>query len=129
MHQRLRQLRPTPRLTNDGNAILRGIDVAHSAAKNMIKLSRTQDEECGDSTTSVIIFEAQSSPSSSLFFFFFLTTSTPPTRPYTAGDILAQTLSQLERDINPVVIISAYNKGASLLLPYACASLRVHFHS
>ncbi|KAG1718758.1 TCP-1/cpn60 chaperonin family-domain-containing protein [Suillus lakei] len=46
------------RLTNDGNAILREIDVAHPAAKNMIELSRTQDEECGDGTTSVIILEA-----------------------------------------------------------------------
>lgn len=44
-----------PRLTNDGNAILREIEVAHPAAKNMIELSRTQDEECGDGTTSVII--------------------------------------------------------------------------
>ncbi|KAF8874305.1 chaperonin Cpn60/TCP-1 family [Mucidula mucida] len=71
-------------LTNDGNAILREIDVAHPAAKNMIELSRTQDEECGDGTTSVIIL---------------------------AGEILAQSLSQLERDIHPVVIISAYNKA------------------
>ncbi|TDL19375.1 T-complex protein 1 [Rickenella mellea] len=71
-------------LTNDGNAILREIDVAHPAAKNMIELSRTQDEECGDGTTSVIIL---------------------------AGEILAQSLPQLERDIHPVVIISAYNKA------------------
>jgi len=71
-------------LTNDGNAILREIDVAHPAAKNMIELSRTQDEECGDGTTSVIIL---------------------------AGEILAQSLTQLERDIHPVVIISAYNKA------------------
>jgi len=71
-------------LTNDGNAILREIDVAHPAAKNMIELSRTQDEECGDGTTSVIIL---------------------------AGEILAQSLSQLELDIHPVVIISAYNKA------------------
>ncbi|KAH7920873.1 T-complex protein 1 [Leucogyrophana mollusca] len=73
-------------LTNDGNAILREIDVAHPAAKNMIELSRTQDEECGDGTTSVIIL---------------------------AGEILAQSLSQLERDIHPVVIISAYTKALS----------------
>jgi chaperonin GroEL (HSP60 family) len=46
------------RLTNDGNAILREIDVAHPAGKNMIELSRTQDEECGDGTTSVIILGA-----------------------------------------------------------------------
>ncbi|EIM92577.1 T-complex protein 1 [Stereum hirsutum FP-91666 SS1] len=76
-------------LTNDGNAILREIDVAHPAAKNMIELSRTQDEECGDGTTSVIVL---------------------------AGEILAQSLSQLERDIHPVVIISAYNKALQAAL-------------
>ncbi len=42
-------------LTNDGHAILREIEVAHPAAKNMIELSRTQDEEVGDGTTTVII--------------------------------------------------------------------------
>jgi chaperonin GroEL (HSP60 family) len=50
------------RLTNDGNAILREIDVAHPAAKNMIELSRTQDEECGDGTTSVIILGMRPQP-------------------------------------------------------------------
>eukprot|EP00850_Spirogloea_muscicola_P003869 SM000016S01857 [mRNA] locus=s16:256005:260745:- [translate_table: standard] len=39
-------------LTNDGNAILREID-------SMIELSRTQDEEVGDGTTSVIILAAE----------------------------------------------------------------------
>ena len=39
-------------LTNDG---LREVDVSHPAAKSMIELSRTQDEEVGDGTTSVII--------------------------------------------------------------------------
>src|SRR5437867_3486549 len=38
-------------LTNDGHAILREIEVAHPAAKSMIELSRTQDEEVGDGTT------------------------------------------------------------------------------
>jgi T-complex protein 1 subunit gamma len=42
-------------LTNDGNAILREVDVSHPAAKSVIELSRTQDEEVGDGTTSVII--------------------------------------------------------------------------
>ncbi|KIM51930.1 hypothetical protein SCLCIDRAFT_33065 [Scleroderma citrinum Foug A] len=71
-------------LTNDGNVILHEIDVAHPAAKNMIELSRTQDEECGDGTTSVIIL---------------------------AGEILAQSLAQLECDIHPMVIIFTYNKA------------------
>jgi T-complex protein 1 subunit gamma len=47
-------------LTNDGHAILREIDVAHPAAKSMIELSRTQDEEVGDGTTSVIIIIGKS---------------------------------------------------------------------
>jgi T-complex protein 1 subunit gamma len=89
------------RLTNDGNAILREIDVAHPAAKNMIELSRTQDEECGDGTTSVIIL----GPSSIFPSFRHLLTFVA------AGEILAQSLSQLERDIHPVVIIRAYTKA------------------
>ena len=42
-------------ITNDGNSILREIDVSHPASKSMIELSRTQEEEVGDGTTSVII--------------------------------------------------------------------------
>lgn len=69
-------------MTNDGNAILREVrvaptqaktrrcntchrlclvlcavqvDVAHPAAKSMIELSRSQDEEVGDGTTSVVV--------------------------------------------------------------------------
>lgn len=76
-------------LTNDGNAILREVEVAHPAAKSMIELSRTQDEEVGDGTTSVIIL---------------------------AGEILAQSLPQLERGIHPVVIISAFKKALARAL-------------
>ncbi|MCJ1456692.1 T-complex protein 1 subunit gamma [Mycoblastus sanguinarius] len=71
-------------LTNDGHAILREIEVAHPAAKSMIELSRTQDEEVGDGTTTVIIL---------------------------AGEILAQALPQLERNIHPVVIIAAFKRA------------------
>ena len=42
-------------MTNDGNAILREIQVQHPAAKSMIEISRAQDEEVGDGTTSVVI--------------------------------------------------------------------------
>jgi T-complex protein 1 subunit gamma len=47
-------------LTNDGHAILREIEVSHPAAKSMIELSRTQDEEVGDGTTTVIILGTES---------------------------------------------------------------------
>jgi len=46
-------------LTNDGNAILREIDVNHPAAKSMIELSRAQDESVGDGTTSVVILAGE----------------------------------------------------------------------
>lgn len=36
-------------------AILLQINVQHPAAKSMIEVARTQDEEVGDGTTSVII--------------------------------------------------------------------------
>lgn len=35
-------------MTNDGNAILREITVQHPAAKSMIEIARTQDEEVSD---------------------------------------------------------------------------------
>ncbi|KAF8253734.1 T-complex protein 1 [Wilcoxina mikolae CBS 423.85] len=73
-------------LTNDGHAILREIEVAHPAAKSMIELARTQDEEVGDGTTSVIIL---------------------------AGETLAHSLPHLERNIHPVVIISAFKRALS----------------
>ena len=52
-------------MTNDGNAILREVDVSHPAARSMIELSRAQDEEVGDGTTSVIILGTY------LFFLYF----------------------------------------------------------
>lgn len=74
-------------LTNDGHAILREIDVAHPAAKSMLELSRTQDEEVGDGTTTVIIL---------------------------AGDILAHCAPYLiEKNIHPVIIIQALKRALS----------------
>ncbi|KAG0442059.1 T-complex protein 1 subunit gamma [Dictyocoela muelleri] len=46
-------------ITNDGNAILREIDVSHPAAKILIDVARTQDLEVGDGTTSVILMTAE----------------------------------------------------------------------
>uniref|UniRef100_A0A0K8T9I1 T-complex protein 1 subunit gamma n=1 Tax=Lygus hesperus TaxID=30085 RepID=A0A0K8T9I1_LYGHE len=46
-------------MTNDGNAILREITVQHPAAKMMIEIARSQDEEVGDGTTSVIMLTGE----------------------------------------------------------------------
>lgn len=71
-------------LTNDGNAILRELDVTHPSAKAMIDLSRAQDEEVGDGTTSVIIL---------------------------TGEILSMAEPWIIKGVHPRVIISGYRKA------------------
>jgi len=46
-------------LTNDGNSILREMDVSHPSARCLIELSQTQDDECGDGTTSVMLLASE----------------------------------------------------------------------
>lgn len=76
-------------LTNDGNAILREITVEHPAAKSMIEISRTQDEEVGDGTTSVIVL---------------------------AGELLSASQQFLEQGLHPTLIISAYRRALDDML-------------
>lgn len=71
-------------ITNDGNAILREIDVTHPAAKSVIELSRAQDEEVGDGTTSVVIV---------------------------TGEILSLTEELLNQRIHPTLIVKGYFKA------------------
>lgn len=42
-------------ITNDGATILKQMNVCHPAAKMLVELSRAQDVEAGDGTTSVVI--------------------------------------------------------------------------
>ncbi|VDN53303.1 unnamed protein product [Dracunculus medinensis] len=76
-------------ITNDGNAILREISVKQAAAKSMIEIARTQDEETGDGTTSVIIL---------------------------AGEIMSQAAPFIEQNIHPTVIIQAYRMALDDML-------------
>merc|ERR1719412_1679844 len=71
-------------MTNDGNAILREITVQHPAAKTMIEIARTQDEEVGDGTTSVIVL---------------------------AAETLAVSHPFMEEKMHPTVIIQAYRQA------------------
>jgi len=71
-------------MTNDGNCILREVDVSHPTAKSMIELSRAQDEEVGDGTTSVIVLSAQ---------------------------VLSQAEPFLMNKYHPTVIVQAYTKA------------------
>merc|ERR1712113_461785 len=76
-------------LTNDGHAILREIDVSHPAAKSMLVLSRTQEENVGDGTTSVVII---------------------------AGEVMHVSEPFLEKNIHPTIITKAYNIALQLTL-------------
>jgi T-complex protein 1 subunit gamma len=72
-------------LTNDGHCILREVDVSHPTAKSMIELSRAQDEEVGDGTTSVIVL---------------------------AAEVLGQADPYLRQDnMHPTVLVRAYTKA------------------
>jgi len=71
-------------MTNDGNAILREITVQHPAAKSLIEIARTQDEEVGDGTTSVIVL---------------------------TGEMLAVAEPFLAQHMHPTVIIRAFRAG------------------
>merc|ERR1719184_634647 len=76
-------------MTNDGNAILREIQVQHPAAKSMIEISRTQDEEGGDGTTSVVVL---------------------------AGEVLQMASQYIEEKIHPTVIIAGYRQALDDML-------------
>jgi len=78
-------------MTNDGNAILREVDVSHPAAKSMIELSRAQDEEVGDGTTSVIIL---------------------------SGELMTVAEPFLRRDMHPRIITGAYMKALESCLHF-----------
>ena len=46
-------------ITNDGVTILKEIDIEHPAAKMLVEVAETQDEECGDGTTSAVILAGE----------------------------------------------------------------------
>src|SRR3989304_1648196 len=41
-------------ITNDGVTILKEIDIEHPGAKMIVEVAKTQDEECGDGTTTAV---------------------------------------------------------------------------
>ena len=46
-------------ITNDGVTILKEIDIEHPAAKMIIEIAETQEEECGDGTTSAVVLAGE----------------------------------------------------------------------
>ena len=68
-------------ITNDGVTILKEIDVEHPAAKMIVEVAKTQDEECGDGTTTAVIL---------------------------AGELLKRAEGLIEQNVHPTVIAAGY---------------------
>ncbi|HWQ44757.1 MAG TPA: thermosome subunit beta [Methanosarcina barkeri] len=72
-------------ITNDGATILKEMDIEHPAAKMVVEVAKTQDEEVGDGTTSAAVV---------------------------AGELLKKAEDLIEQEIHPTIIASGYRLAA-----------------
>jgi len=71
-------------ITNDGATILKEIDVQHPAAKMLVEISKTTDNEVGDGTTSAVVL---------------------------AGALLENAEELIKKDVHPTIIVDGYSKA------------------
>ncbi len=76
-------------ITSDGRTILSEMDIQHPAAKMMVEVSKTQDDEVGDGTTSAVII---------------------------AGELLSKAEDLIDKNVHPTVIIDGYRKAGEKAL-------------
>ncbi|MCC7573187.1 MAG: thermosome subunit [Candidatus Methanofastidiosum sp.] len=76
-------------ITNDGATILNKIDISHPAAKMIVEVARTQDQEVGDGTTTAVVL---------------------------AGELLKKAESLLDQDVHVTSITTGYNIAAEKAL-------------
>ncbi len=76
-------------ITNDGATILKEIDVQHPAAKMIVEISKTVDNEVGDGTTSSVVF---------------------------AGALLARAEDLLKKDVHSSTIIEGFQAASEKTL-------------
>lgn len=74
-------------ITNDGATVLNHLDIVHPAARTLVDISKSQDTEVGDGTTSVVIL---------------------------AGALLTEAKLFVEDGLHPQVIVRGYRKAAEL---------------
>jgi archaeal chaperonin len=72
-------------ITNDGATILKEIDVEHPAAKIMVEISKSVDNEVGDGTTSVVLL---------------------------AGSLLEKAEELINKKVHPTIIVDGFRKSA-----------------
>ena len=76
-------------ITSDGRTILDEMDIQHPAAKMLVEVAKTQDNEAGDGTTSAVII---------------------------AGELLSKAEELIEKKIHPTIVIDGYRKAAEKAL-------------
>lgn len=76
-------------ITSDGRTVLDEMDIQHPAAKMMVEVAKTQDDEVGDGTTTAVII---------------------------AGELLGKAEDLIEKNVHPTVIIDGYRKAADKAL-------------
>lgn len=72
-------------ITSDGATVLDEIDVQNPAAKMIVEVAKTQDDEIGDGTTTAVIL---------------------------ASELLGKAEELLDNDVHPTIIVSGYNKAS-----------------
>ncbi|AEG17923.1 thermosome subunit alpha [Methanobacterium paludis] len=76
-------------VTNDGVTILKEMDIAHPAAKMLVEVAKTQEDEVGDGTTTAVVI---------------------------AGELLKKAEGLIEQDIHSTVITMGYRRAAEKAL-------------
>ncbi len=72
-------------ITNDGVTILKEMEIEHPAAKMLVEVAKTQDDEVGDGTTTAAVL---------------------------TGELLSQAQVLLTQDVHPTIIVSGYRMAA-----------------
>jgi len=78
-------------ITNDGATMLKEMDIQHPAAKMMVEVAKTQDDEVGDGTTSVVVL---------------------------TGELLGKALELMDKKIHATVIIDGYRDAQEQALKF-----------
>jgi thermosome len=78
-------------ISNDGATILDEMDVQNPAAKMLVEVAKTQDDEVGDGTTTAVVL---------------------------AGELLSKAQVLMDKDVHPTVIIDGYQIAAGKALDF-----------
>ena len=76
-------------ITSDGRTVLDEMDIQHPAAKMMVEVAKTQDNEVGDGTTTAVVV---------------------------SGELLSQAEILVNKNVHPTIIIDGYKKAAARAL-------------